>query len=179
MAKKQANQFDSSFNYAKDLLQHFSNWMIDHEAPYLNTPENLEYPNHTWAAQDIRKASVLYGAYYFSEKNHINTNKYKNKADEFYQYVYNSLKTEETRTYTRILTILMQNSGFKSFVEQNTSKTVVTIQTTEILKQPSSTKLEFLKALAKTLRGTSLKKELTWLCLRSSKAEQLIGKFIR
>jgi len=179
MAKKQANQFDSSFNYAKDLLQHFSNWMIDNEAPYLNTPENLEYPNHTWAAQDIRKANVLYGAYYFSEKNDINTNQYKNKADEFYQYVYNSLKTEETRTYTRILAILMQNSGFKSFVEHNTSKAVTTIPATGISKQPSSAKFEFVKALAKTLRDTSLKKELTWLCLRSSKAEQLIGKFIR
>jgi len=178
-AKNDANQIDSSYNYARDLLLHFSDWMIDNESPYLHSPEDLEYPNHTWAAQDIRKANVLYGAYYFSGTNKINKNKYKNKADEFYQYVYNSLKSEETRTYTRILAILMQNSGFKSFVEYNTSKAVTLTQTTGIVKQPSSTKLEFVKILAKTIRGTSLKKELTWLCLRSSKAEQLIGNFIR
>jgi hypothetical protein len=153
--------------------------MIDNEAPYLDTPEELEYPNHTWAAQDIRKANVLYGAYYFSENNKISATKYKNKADEFYQYVYDSLKAEETRTYTRILAILMQNSGFKSFVEHNIPRATTTFQATEIIESLSSPKQEFLKTFAKTLRSTSLKKELTWLCFRSSKAEQLIGKFIR
>jgi len=178
-SKNEINQLDSSFNYAKNLLVHFSNWMIDNEAPYLNTPESLEYPNHTWAAQDIRKANVLYGAYFFSGANEINVNKYKDKADEFYQYVYASLKDEATRTYTRILAILMQNSGFKSFVEHNSPKMFNAPLITKIIKTAPSTKLDFVKALAKTLRSTSLKKELTWLCLRSSKAEQLIGKFIK
>lgn len=175
-SKKQANQFDSSFNYANALLVHFSNWMITNEAPYLNTPEKLEYPNHTWAAQDIRKANVLYGAYYFSEKNEINASKYKDKADEFYFYVYECLKAEDTRTYTRLLAILMQNSGFKSFVQNNNPENSTAFQKTEIVNASSSLKL--VKAFVKTLRSTSLKKELAWLCLRSSKAEQVIGKFI-
>jgi len=179
LAKKQANQFDSSFNYATDLLVHFSNWMIDNEAPYLNTPDRLEYPNHTWAAQDIRKANVLYGAYYFSGKNDINTNQYKNKADEFYQYVYNSLKTEETRTYTRILAILMQNSGFKSFVEHNNSEAHAASKTNVMFTKSPSPKLEFVKSLTKTLRNTSLNKELTWLCHRSNKVKQLFGRYLK
>jgi len=178
LAKKEANQLDSSFNYAKDLLMHFSNWMIHNEAQYLNTPDKLEYPNHTWAAQDIRKANVLYGAYYFSEINQPSANKYKDKADEFYLYVFNSLKTEDTRTYTRILAIMMQNAGFKSFIKHNTLKVPATNHATKMVTTPNLSKLGLIKIFAKTLRKTSLKKELTWLCLRSSKAEQLIGKFI-
>ncbi|MBA6357430.1 hypothetical protein, partial [Colwellia sp. BRX8-3] len=179
LAKKQANQIDSSFNYAKNLLMHFSNWMINNEAPYLNTPDKLEYPNHTWAAQDIRKANVLYGAYYFSGNNQLSANKYKDKADEFYLYVYNSLKSEDTRTCTRILAIMMQNAGFQSFIKHKTLKALTREQATKMVTTPNSSKLELIKTFTKTLRQTSLKKELTWLCLRSSKAEQLIGKFIK
>lgn len=176
--KNEASQIDSSFNYARNLLLHYSNWIVENESPYLNTPEKLEYPNHTWAAQDIRKANVLYGAYSFSGTNEINKNQYKNKADEFYQYVYNSLKNEETRTYTRILAILMQNTGFKSFIELNTPTDFITCQVREMTKTSPSTKLEFVKIFAKTLMNTSLKKELTWLSHRSSKIKQLFERYL-
>jgi hypothetical protein len=159
-------------------LLHFSNWIVDKESPYLDTPDKLEYPNHTWAAQDVRKANVLYGAYYFSRGNEIIANIYKDKADEFYQYVYNSLKDEETRTYTRILAILMQNSGFKSFIEQSAAKPVKTHQAKVMIKSPTVNKLEFVKIFAKTFIHTSLIKELTWLSHRSSKVKQLFGRFL-
>jgi len=178
LAKNEAKQFDSSFNYAKSLLLHFSNWIVDNESPYLDTPEKLEYPNHTWAAQDIRKANVLYGAYYFSGKNDISAKIYKNKADEFYRYVYDSLKDEKTRTYTRILAILMQNTGFKSFIEENTPTDFSKYQVREMTKFSPPTKLEFVKIFAKTLMNTSLKKELIWLSHRSSKIKQLFERYL-
>ena len=31
----------------------------DHERPYLDQPERLEYPTETWAAQDMRKSEVF------------------------------------------------------------------------------------------------------------------------
>jgi hypothetical protein len=33
--------------------------MLHHERPYLDHPEQLEYPTETWAAHDLRKANVL------------------------------------------------------------------------------------------------------------------------
>ena len=33
--------------------------MVDHEYPYLERPEILEYPTETWAAQDMRKSEVF------------------------------------------------------------------------------------------------------------------------
>jgi len=183
LIKSQACQHDESCNYARCLLIHFANWMIDNEAPYLHTPEKLEYPNHTWAAQDIRKANVLYGAYYFAGSGEKNVMRYKAKADEFYTYVYSALKVEKSRTYTRILAILMQNSGFKSFVENNKLNTSSVSQMAMNKKNNStssiSSTLEFMKAFIKTLKNTSLKKELTWLCFRSSKVEQVIGRYVK
>ncbi|NQZ87194.1 MAG: hypothetical protein HRT54_06400 [Colwellia sp.] len=177
-AKREVNQIDSSYNYANNLLIHFSNWIVNNESPYLNTPEKLEYPNHTWAAQDIRKANVLYGAYYFSRDNEKVANICKNKADEFYFYVYDSLTNEKTRTCTRILAILMQNVGYKSFVEHNISKQTTSAQVTEMKKESPSSKLKIVKIFVNMLINTSLKKELTWLTHRSSKVKTLFGRYL-
>jgi len=177
-AKREVNQIDSSYNYANNLLIHFSNWIVKNESPYLNTPEKLEYPNHTWAAQDIRKANVLYGAYYFSRDNEKVANICKNKADEFYFYVYDSLTNEQTRTCTRILAILMQNVGYKSFVEHNISKQTTSAQVTEMKKESPSSKLKIVKIFVNMLINTSLKKELTWLTHRSSKVKSLFGRYL-
>jgi hypothetical protein len=34
--------------------------MVEHERPYLDHPEELQYVTETWAAQELRKANVLY-----------------------------------------------------------------------------------------------------------------------
>src|SRR6185503_1589546 len=50
---------DAKFEYARAVLLKYATWMAAHEQPYLDTPEKLEYPTETWAAQDIRKAAVF------------------------------------------------------------------------------------------------------------------------
>ena len=45
----------SATRYAREVLLNYAHWMVEHERPYLERPEKLEYPNETWAAQDIRK----------------------------------------------------------------------------------------------------------------------------
>ena len=50
---------DAKFEYARAVLLNYAMWMCAHERPYLDTPEQLEYPTETWAAQDIRKAAVF------------------------------------------------------------------------------------------------------------------------
>ena len=50
---------DAKFDYARAVLLKYATWMCAHERPYLDTPERLEFPTETWAAQDIRKAAVF------------------------------------------------------------------------------------------------------------------------
>lgn len=174
--KEQIKQVDESFEYARALLLHFSNWMVTNEQPYLNTPDVLEYPNHTWAAQDIRKANVLYLASYFcfdKEKKSA----YKIKADDIYQYVIDALSSEKTNYFTRILSILMQNHGVKSYVNQNQFKEKLTDDySSNTIKNNSSTAKKMFKVLSKSLLSTSVTKELTWLRIRVKKVDNLLLK---
>jgi len=167
--KQNNKQLDVSFNYALNSLLHYANWMSEHEKPYLNTPEALEYPNHTWAAQDIRKANVLYMASYFTHDQVIK-NKFKTKADELYHYVINTFDQEPTRSFTRILSILMQNHGIKSFVDNALIDTFPekTPQNHITDNVKRSQKKNLLSAFFTTLSNTSALNELTWLRRRSS-----------
>jgi hypothetical protein len=50
---------DAKYEYARAVLLKWATWMCANERPYLDAPEKLEFPNLTWAAQDIRKAAVF------------------------------------------------------------------------------------------------------------------------
>jgi hypothetical protein len=45
--------------YIEESCLHYARWMVQHESFYLDTPERLEYPTETWAAQELRKGNVL------------------------------------------------------------------------------------------------------------------------
>jgi hypothetical protein len=57
--KAEADQLDGMYAYAQASLLRYARWMLDHERPYLDARERLEYPTETWPAQDLRKANVL------------------------------------------------------------------------------------------------------------------------
>ncbi|MEO8680891.1 MAG: hypothetical protein ABI665_17700, partial [Vicinamibacterales bacterium] len=50
---------DGHYAYARAVLLRYARWMSRYERPYLDHPEQLEFPTETWAAQDLRKAAVL------------------------------------------------------------------------------------------------------------------------
>lgn len=100
------NEFDEACHYAKDCLLHYVDWMLDNEAPFLQNREKLEYPNHTWTAQDLRKANIFYMASLYSDDKKA---KYIEAANFYVRFVEDALKEEETRYFSRILIILMQN----------------------------------------------------------------------
>jgi hypothetical protein len=58
--KVEAGANDAMYAYGRSCLLAFAAWMADHEVPYFARPEKLDYPTETWAAQEFRKASVLY-----------------------------------------------------------------------------------------------------------------------
>jgi hypothetical protein len=47
------------YAYGRASLLRYAAWMLDHEEPYFDHPEKLEYPTEAWAGQELRKANVL------------------------------------------------------------------------------------------------------------------------
>jgi hypothetical protein len=184
LVKQNNDQLDASFQYARASLQHFAIWMCEHEHPYLDKPDILEYPNHTWAAQDIRKANVLYMASYFANNQDVSA-KCKTKADDIYNYVVKTFSEEPTRKFTRILSILMQNHGVKSYVEQAEDILLFSQKPTLYSPYGNSHKdktnnnlinKHLLDAFVTTLSNTSLSNELAWLRKRSSSVDSFLTK---
>lgn len=112
------NEIDDTCIYAKDSLLHYVDWMLNNESPFLENPDDLEYPNHTWTAQDLRKAYLFYVASLYSEDNR---NAYIDAAHHYVRYVADTLKDEETRHYARILILLMQNDIHESGLNYESS----------------------------------------------------------
>ena len=66
--KAERSEIGPRFEYARRVLINYAVWMAAHERPYLDTPEQLEFPPETWAAQDLRKAAVFeFAARYSTE----------------------------------------------------------------------------------------------------------------
>ena len=57
--KLQRGALDDMFFYVRESLLHYARWMVANERPYLDQRDQLEFPNETWPAQDLRKADAL------------------------------------------------------------------------------------------------------------------------
>ncbi len=57
--KAEAGSFDRMYRYARASLLHYARWMEAHARPFLDKPEELEFPTETWPAQDIRKVDIF------------------------------------------------------------------------------------------------------------------------
>ena len=60
--KETLGETDAAYTHARRGFLAYAEWMLRHERPYLEVPERLEFPNDTWAAQDIRKHGLLMAA---------------------------------------------------------------------------------------------------------------------
>jgi hypothetical protein len=121
--KYEIGAIDCKFEYARQSLTRYANWMVDNEYVYLQRPEKLEFPNETWAAQDIRKINVFLFAAKYSENNM--SEKYIDKAEEFFTEAQHYLFEYKTRNLTRPLALLMQNTmNFAHFKQYDISKAV-------------------------------------------------------
>ena len=60
--KAERQALDEDYAYGRASLLHYAEWMAVNERPYLDRPEELEYPTETWAAQEFRKANVMLAA---------------------------------------------------------------------------------------------------------------------
>ena len=56
---KDLSELATIHTYIRESLLHYARWMVKHERFYLDEPEKLQYPTETWAAQELRKGTVL------------------------------------------------------------------------------------------------------------------------
>jgi hypothetical protein len=104
-AKEQAGQLDTSYEYARLSVRRFAMWMLQHEIPYFDQIEKLEFPTEAWAAQEFRKANVLrLAARLFDEPTRTNL---LNRGNELGDRAWSDLLRFETRASARALAIVM------------------------------------------------------------------------
>ena len=97
---------DAKYEYARAVLLNYAVWMSANERPYLDTPEKLEYPTETWAAQDLRKAAVLeFAARHTADAGARSC--FLARADGFVDYAMATLTASATGRLTRPLVLLL------------------------------------------------------------------------
>ncbi|OZC37239.1 hypothetical protein B9Q17_03725 [Marinobacter vinifirmus] len=107
--KKQWGLSDPNYRYALQSFVHYAEWMRDHERPFLSEPDQLEYPNDTWTAQDIRKATLMFIAADLASPKASRL--YKKAADRFLAESCNKLAVSPEKHNARIQIVLNQNYG--------------------------------------------------------------------
>jgi len=103
--KIERDELDAMYAYGRDVLLHFARWMAEHERPYLERPERLEFPTETWAAQDIRKSEVFDHAARHGSANE--RSRFTERAEFFFQYSIDTLSAMPTRSLARPVVLLI------------------------------------------------------------------------
>src|SRR5262249_47514715 len=108
---------DSTYAYARESLLHYARWMAEHEVPTLSRPEILEYPNETWAAQDMRKSEV----FTFAAKHATGAEraKFLERADFFFRDSVSRLMSFKTRTLARPVVLLLSHGYMHAYFQQH------------------------------------------------------------
>lgn len=107
--KAERRELDEPYAYARASLVHYARWMTQHEYPYLDKPAILEYPNETWAAQDLRKAEVFILAAMCASDDERPS--FLSRAAYFHARSIETLQQSGTSWLTRPLVILLSTHG--------------------------------------------------------------------
>jgi hypothetical protein len=115
--KSELGERDRMFAYARASLLHYARWMMEHEYPYLEKPEILEYPNETWAAQDMRKCDVLDLA--SRHASDAERPRFLERADFFFRSSTTTLTGMTTRSLTRPLVLMLTHGYMHAWFRRN------------------------------------------------------------
>lgn len=113
--KSERGENDEMYAYAQASLLHYARWMARHEVPYLSRPEVLEFPNETWAAQDLRKAEVFWWAAGHAPEDERAV--FTERARYFFGDAVARLHASPTHHYTRPLVLALRNGVHVSWFE--------------------------------------------------------------
>ena len=105
--------------YIKQSVLHYARWMAEHETFSLDSPEKLEFPTETWAAQELRKGVVLLMAARLADPAEGATFQLRGKY--FLDRAWQSLLSFPTRAYTRPLALVLGQGYLESALCSGTS----------------------------------------------------------
>ena len=113
-AMEAAGRCGWTYQYARAALLHYARWMLDHERPYFDQREKMEYPTETWAGQEFRKANVFRRAAPYSDA--PLRQRLLEAGDRFGNRAWDDLmRFTQTRTTIRALALVM-NEGLADCV---------------------------------------------------------------
>jgi hypothetical protein len=105
--KLELGETDHCYAYARASLLHYARWMAQHERPYYDQRERLEYPTETWPAQDVRKSDVF--SYAAQLAGPAERERFIERARFFFDYSMTTLLQEQTRAFARPVILLLSN----------------------------------------------------------------------
>ena len=115
--KIELDQLDERYAYGRAALLHYATWAADHEYPYLEKPEILEFPTETWAAQDMRKSEMFrFAARHASPELR---SRLLERARYFFDASVERLTREKTRGYARPLALMLSNGWRQAWFDRN------------------------------------------------------------
>ncbi len=118
--KAEAGDMGFMYAYAQASLVRYAAWMVEHEKPYFDQVEKLEYPTETWAAQEFRKANVMrLSAAHADEPLRKRLLK---RGHELSERAWADLLRFESRTATRPLALVMIEGTKDSFLRSHVCK---------------------------------------------------------
>ncbi|HCY86052.1 MAG TPA: hypothetical protein DHV36_13025 [Desulfobacteraceae bacterium] len=105
--KRKNGLTDAVFAHGRAALIHYASWMADNESLFLDTPDQLEFPTETWAAQEVRKADIFAVAADYAPARLREI--FIRKSRYFFEEGLKQLGSFDTRTFTRPMAILLSN----------------------------------------------------------------------
>lgn len=116
-SKKELEEKDYFYHYARESLLHYAKWMAEHEVPYKEQLPKVDIPTETWSAHDIRKCHVFHIAALYSSGSERDL--YRNKADFFYTRCLQDLLEYKTALFTRPLILIAVYNHVHIYFERN------------------------------------------------------------
>src|SRR5260370_22542434 len=115
--KIEREELDWRYAYGRASLLHYARWMAEHEYPYLEKPEILEYPTETWVAQDMRKSDV----FKFAAKHATGEERarFLERSEFFFVYVTRTLMGMKTRTLARPVGIMLSKAYMHAYFQKH------------------------------------------------------------
>lgn len=118
--KAEAGDLGFMYAYAQASLLRYAEWMTEHERPYFDQTEKMEYPTETWAAHEFRKANVMRLAAAHADEP-LRT-RLLQRGCELSERAWADLLRFESRTTIRPLAIMMIEGIKDSYLRSRVSK---------------------------------------------------------
>jgi hypothetical protein len=115
--KAERADLDFMYVYGSASLLHYARWMAEHEYPYLERPEKLEFPTETWAAQEIRKSDAFYLAAMHAAGDE--RDRFLERGRFFFRAAVDTLLRMPTRALARPVVIVLSSGLLHSWFRDN------------------------------------------------------------